>query len=109
MLIIDDRRLQLIAAVNQHRVAAAADPHPLIAQRDLNPIAAGLRVAAGEVTIDRMPFGDNRRRLEPAQIALLPFARIDTTGCGFAVRQWLRREVNIQLVARELIARAVRD
>ena len=44
VLIIDHRRLENIRPEHQHRIVAAADPHALIFERDLNPIAAGLRI-----------------------------------------------------------------
>ena len=77
MLIIDHRRLQHIRTKHQHRLAAAADPHSLIAQCDLNSIATRLGLLRGRCHHHRMPFGNDRDRFQLAQIALLPLACVN--------------------------------
>ena len=42
-----------------------------------------------------------------AAVALLTLARVDQHGLGLGIGNYLRREVDIELVTRELIARTI--
>src|SRR5262245_14936255 len=70
VLIVDNRGLQGVRSEDQHRVAAATDSNSLVAEGDLNPVAASLCVLSGRIYDNRVPLCHNSNRLQLAKFTL---------------------------------------